>query len=627
MEGRSLEASLQYTASADKRDSSEGARIFRERCTTCHGGDGSGGPHAPPLTRAQYKHGDSDLAIYRIVRDGIPGTAMPAADLPTEQLLQVVASLKTLRARSSEAYQAGALRPAVRVSSDRLRAAGTNVNEWLMYSGSYNGWRHTSLSEITPANVGRLRLRWIRQFDTNEGWIEATPVVADGVMFFVPPMLSQSTGVLALNVKTGDLIWEYKRPIPAGLPLCCGRVNRGVAVSGNTVFFGSPDGYLVAIHASDGELIWETNVASSSDNYALTGAPLVVNHSVVVGVSGGDYGIRGFLAAYDVSTGQQHWRFETIPGPGELGHETWENEAWRTGGGATWVTGAYDPSTDLIYWGVGNPSPSFSGDVRPGDNLFTSSVIVLHAKTGKLAWHFQFTPHDEHDWDSAQTPILADLVINGEFRKVICWANRNGFYYVLDRVTGEFLVGVPYVDIDWATGLTSAGRPILSDVKVTTAGRRTRPGADGGTNWQNAAFDQKRGLIFIPASLSSSVFTKQPPAKVRREPTGFFYGSGWMASEPSIRVIRALDAASGKRKWEYISSRSAILFSGLLSTGSGLVFGAADGTFFALDADTGAELWRLPLGGATAAAPISFAIDGQQVIVVAAGRSLFVFGL
>ena len=388
-----------------------------------------------------------------------------------------------------------------------------------MYSGSYNGWRHTSLAEITPANVAQLRIRWIKQFDSNDPFIEATPLVIDGVIF----MVVSASNVLALDAKTGDVIWEYKRPIPADLPLCCGRVNRGLAVHGSTIFFGSLDGYLVAINANNGKVIWQTLVASPSDGYSITGAPLVVNRSVVVGIAGGEFGVRGFLAAYDVSTGQQQWKFDTIPGPGEVGHETWENDAWRTGGGPTWNTGSYDPSTDLLYWGVGNPSPNFSGDVRPGDNLFTDSVIALHASTGKLAWYFQFTPHDEHDWDSAQTPVLADLLINGVVRKVICWPNRNGFYYVLDRVTGEFLAGVPFVEVDWAKGLTSTGRPILSDVaKVSTAGRRTRPGVEGGTNWQNPAFDRKRGSIFVPATESSSVFTKLPPNRVMREQKGHF---------------------------------------------------------------------------------------------------------
>jgi alcohol dehydrogenase (cytochrome c) len=429
-----------------------------------------------------------------------------------------------------------------------------------------------------------------------------------------------------MDSKTGNVIWEYKRPVPPDLPLIAGPFNRGLAVHGSTIFFGSLDGYLVAIDANDGKVIWQTLVASPSDGYSITGAPLVVNGSVVVGVAGGDFGLRGFLAAYDVSTGQQQWKFETIPGPGEVGHETWENDAWRTGGGTTWVTGSYDPSTDLLYWGVGNPAPTFSGDVRPGDNLFTDSVIALHASTGKLAWYFQFTPHDEHDWDSAQTPVLADLPIRGEVRKVICWPNRNGFYYVLDRVTGEFLAGVPFVQVDWAKGLTSAGRPILADVaKVSAAGSRTRPGAGGGTTWQNPAFDQKRGSIFVPAAESSSVFTKLPPDRVTRREKVQLLGSGFTL-EPAIHQVIALDAATGRPKWKYTAPSGAD-YSGLLSTDGGLVFGASGGVCFAVDADTGREVWRVSLGGYTKSAPISLMVDGRQVITVADGHALFVFGL
>src|ERR1700730_3970767 len=621
-EGRSLEASIQYSLNASEENRSAGARTFRERCTGCHGVDGSGGAVGPSLTRPQYKHGDSDLAIYQVLRDGIPGTAMPRAGLPPRELLQVIAYVKMLQAHSSRDNEPEAPRLAIHVNSERLRAAGTNPDEWLMYSGSYDGWRHTSLAEISPANVAQLRIRWIKQFDITGTIIEATPLVIDGVIF----MVAEAGHVLAMDSKTGNVIWEYKRPVPPDLPLIAGPFNRGLAVHGSTIFFGSLDGYLLAIDANDGKVIWQTLVASPSDGYSITGAPLVVNRSVVVGVAGGDFGIRGFLAAYDVSTGQQQWKFETIPGPGEVGHETWENDAWRTGGGSTWVTGSYDPSTDLLYWGVGNPVPTFSGDVRPGDNLFTDSVIALHAGTGKLAWYFQFTPHDEHDWDSTQTPVLADLPIDGVVRKVICWPNRNGFYYVLDRVTGEFLAGVPFVQVDWAKGLTSAGRPILADVaKVSTAGNRTRPGAGGGTTWQNPAFDQKRGSIFVPAAESSSVFTKLPPDRVTRREKVQFLGSGFTL-EPAIHQVIALDAATGRPKWKYTSPSGAD-YSGLLSTDGGLVFGASGGVCFAVDAETGREVWRVSLGGYTKSAPISFMVDGRQVIAVAAGHALFVFGL
>ena len=622
IEGVSLEASFQYSSIVSAEDRREGARIFGERCAACHGSDGSGGPHAPSLTRSEYNPGDSDLAIYKLLRDGIPGTSMPSAGLPLRQLLQVTARVKMLQANVPEARRPET-RLATQVSSERLKAAGTKPDEWLMYSGSYNGWRHSPLVEITPANVASLRVRWIKQFDSNDPFIQATPLVIDGTMFMVAP----ASTVSALDAKTGDVIWESKRTFPPNLPLCCGRNNRGLAAYDKAVFRGTLDGYLVAINTSDGKVIWQTLVANPADGYSITGAPLAVNGSIVVGIAGGEYGTRGFLAAYDASTGQQQWKFVTIPGPGEAGHETWENDAWRTGGGPTWNTGSYDAAADLLYWGVGNPSPLYAGDLRPGDNLFTDSVIALHAKTGKLAWHFQFTPHDEHDWDSTQTPVLADLSINGVVRKVICWPNRNGFYYVLDRISGEFLAGMPFVELNWASGLTAAGRPILTDfAKISAGGRRVKPGADGGTNWQNPAFDPKRGLIFVPASESSSVYSKLPPNKVVRGPGGLYFGSGWTQAEPPIRVVRALDAASGQQKWEY-DPKSRREYGGLLSTEGGLVFGASGGVLFALDADTGREVWRLPLGGATMAAPISFALDGQQVIAVAAGRALFVFGL
>jgi alcohol dehydrogenase (cytochrome c) len=621
-EGRSLGASLQYSSIASESERRDGARIFRERCARCHGADGSNGPVGPSLTRSQYDHGDSDLAIYQVLRDGIPGTAMPSANLPPRELLQVTAYVKALQAQLSEVHEPKASRLAIQVSGERLQAAGANPEEWLTYSGSYNGWRHTSLAEITPANVAQLRIRWIKQFDISDPNIEATPLVIGGVIFMVP----DAGHVLALDTKTGNEIWKYTRPIPAGLPLEYGLVNRGLAVYGSTLFFGSLDGYLVAINANDGKVIWQTLVASPSGGYSISGAPIVLNRSVIVGVSGGEFGIRGFLAAYDASTGQQQWRFNTIPGPGEVGHETWENHAWRTGGGATWITGSYDPSTDLLYWGVGNPSPAFSGDMRPGDNLFTASVIALYASTGKLAWYFQFTPHDEHDRDAAQTPVLADLLIKGVIRKVICWPNRNGFYYVLDRVTGEFLAGVPFVDVDWAKGLTSAGRPILVDAaKVSTAGHSTRPGINGGTNWQNPAFDRRLGFIFVPATESSSVFTKLPPDRVMSRQNGLFVGSGWSQIAQANNKVLALDAATGERKWEYHALSGN--YSGLLSTEGGLVFGASGGVLFALDADTGREVWSISLGGNTKSAPISFTVDGRQVIAVAAGRALFVFAL
>jgi alcohol dehydrogenase (cytochrome c) len=625
-QGSSLESSLQFSSDASEDDRKEGARIFHERCSTCHGLDGSGSPFAPSLTRSQYNHGDSDLAIYKVLRDGVLGTGMQSVGLTLVERLKVISHLRAMQNEQSAAQHPVASRPAIQVSNERLLAAGTNPAEWLMYSGSYNGWRHAPAAEMTPGNIAHLNMRWVTQFDINAPNIEATPLVVDGTIFTAV----DAGHVVALDAKTGATIWEYKRSIPSGLPIEF-RVNRGLAAEGNMLFFGSLEGYLVAINANDGKVIWQTLVASPSDGYSISVAPLVVHNSVVVGVSGGEFGARGFLAAYDVSTGQPQWKFNTVPGPGEAGHETWQNDAWRSGGGGTWITGSYDSSTDLLYWGTGNPSPGFSGDVRPGDNLFTASVIALHADTGKLAWYFQFTPHDEQDRDSAQTPVLADLPIKGVVRKVICWPNRNGFYYVLDRVTGEFLTGTPYVEVTWAKGLTSEGRPILSDVaQVSAQGRSISPGLDGATNWQNPAFDPKLESIFIPATDSTSVFTKQPPNRVTRGQNGYFVGSGSSQTEPPIRKVVALDAATGARKWEYQAPSggdSENGRSGLLSTAGGLVFGASGGVLFALEADNGREVWSRSLGGKTKSAPISFTIDGRQVVLVAAGRALFEFGL
>jgi alcohol dehydrogenase (cytochrome c) len=573
-DGTSLEAQLQFSSNASEEDRKAGAHIFHERCCTgCHGADGSGGPVAPSLTQSEYAHGDSDLAVFKVLRDGIAGTAMPSAGLSLRELLQVAAHLKMLQAHSSVDDEPQAPRLVIQVSSERLRNAGTKTDEWLTYSGSYNGWRHTSLAEVTPANVAQLRIRWIKQFDIDDPQIEATPLVIDGVIF-----ISADAGhVLALDAKTGDVIWEYKRPIPADLELECGHANRGLAVYGSTIFFGSLDGYLVAFNANDGKVIWQTMVTSPPGGYSITGAPLVINRSVVVATAGGDFRIRGFLAAYDVCTGRQQWQFNTIPGPGEVGHETWENDAWRTSGGGTWVTGSYDPSTDQLYWGVGNPAPAFSGDVRPGDNLVTASAIALHASTGKLAWYFQFTPHDEHDRDAAQTPVLADLMIKGEVRKIICWPNRNGFNYVLDRITGEFLLGTPFVEIDWAKGLSSTGRPILTDAAaVPTAGHHTRPGINGGTNWQNPSFDPGRGFIFVSATESSSVFTKLPQDRITVNRGELFTGSGWSQTAAATNEILALDAISGRQRRKYRSPSGN--YGGLLATEGGLVFGPQEGS-------------------------------------------------
>lgn len=632
--GLSLDASVTnpYDTDADHQTAS---RIFSARCVMCHGEEGAGGTVGPALNHFGLKHGDSDLDIYRVLRDGVPNTAMRAPGISMVERWQLVGYLRQLQLHGIGLVGLGAGRTPldIEVDSEQILSAGSKTDEWLTYSGSLDGHRYTPLDQITPANVSQLRIRWVRQFDTSLPTIEATPLVVGGVIFITEPP-SDSIAVDAINARSGELIWRYARNIPAEARACCGRVNRGLAVLDNHIYLASIEGYLVCLNADTGSVVWETRIADPTHGYSLSMAPLIVNRSVVVGVAGAEYAIRGFLAAYDTETGKKQWQFDTIPGPGQPGHETWSGDSWRTGGGSTWVTGSYDPSLGLLYWGVGNPAPAYPGDDRLGDNLYTDSVIALHASTGKLAWHFQFTPHDIHDWDSAQTPVLADISINGKTRRVICWANRNGFYYALDRVTGEFLAGVPFVEQNWAKGLDAAGRAILADAdEASSTARLVRPGSAGATNFENAAFDPRKGLIFVPATEGAAVSRKS--IHMSPEVGELFMGSGgsFVSPDPPIPVVRALNAATGKRRWEYFSptlgngANSYSSFSGLLATGGGLVFGASGGSVFALDSTTGHEVWRVFLGRDTRAAPISFTVDGRQVIAVSAGRALFVFGL
>jgi alcohol dehydrogenase (cytochrome c) len=622
-QGISLEGSVinPYVTPADYQT---GKRIFSERCSVCHGNEASGGL-APALNHSVLGHGDSDLAMYKVVRDGIARTGMAAVVMSIQERWQVTGYLRALQFAASSRY-ADSLPPMdIHVSSEQIRTAGSAQDLWLTYSGTLDGRRYTPLNEITPQNVSQLRLRWIRQFGTSTGKIESTPIVVGGFIFTTDP----PSDVVALDIRSGDIRWSYKGSVPDNLPIDTTASNRGLAILGNVLFLQKLDCVLVAINATNGNVLWQTRVCDPSDFYTMTGAPLIANGSVVVGVSGAEYGIRGFVAAYDAETGQQKWRFNTIPGPGEFGHETWKNDGWKSGGGSTWVTGSYDPSLDLIYWGVGNPAPAFNGDVRPGDNLFTDSLVAIHPSSGKLAWYFQFTPHDEHDWDATQTPILADLKIKGVLRRVLCVPDRNGFYYVLDRTTGEFLVGVPFVEQNWAKGLDPEGRPILtSHADLTSSGRLTKPGSGGGINWQNPAFDEKSGLVFVPATEGASVFTKSPNPK--RGNLGFYPGSSGTAGDyDQVSVVRALDAATGLKKWEHFPPPGGkqLGYSGLLATGGRLVFGESGGFAFALDSATGRELWRVFLGGDTYAAPISLTVDGHQIILVSAGQSLFLFGL
>ncbi len=522
------------------------------------------------------------------------------------------------------------------VSFDRILHADQEPGNWLTYSGSLNGQRYSVLDQLNPDNVKDLELKWVLQTrapaEANSKY-EATSIVVDGILYTV----QAPNVVVALDAATGRIFWTYAyEPSPESRP-CCGRINRGLAILGNTLFLGTLDGNLLALDARDGQPLWKTSLGRPESGYSVTVAPLVVKNKIIAGPAGGEYGIRGFLSAYDPETGQELWRFNTVPGPGEAGSESWENDAWKTGGGSIWTTGSYDPDLNLIYWGVGNPGPDWNGDPRPGDNLYTSSVIALDADTGKLKWHFQFTPHDEFDFDATQIPVLADIPWKGATRKVLLTANRNGFFYVLDRATGEFLLGKPFVKVTWANGLDAKGRP-NTVLGPTPEGTLISPENQGGTNWYNPSYSPKTGLFYVPtwADTSAMYFKRDEPYR-----EGSWYSGGGATHDiPAVRsgpinrrspetgygAIQAIEPQTGDVKWQF--KMSDVTDSGVLTTATNLVFaGGREGYFYALDARTGDVLWKAMIGGQISAGPVTYMVDDKQYVSIPAGNALFTFAL
>jgi len=508
------------------------------------------------------------------------------------------------------------------VPYSRIVTAADEPASWLTYSGTYDGHRFSPLAEITPANVARLRPAWVYQAQES-GIVEVTPLVADGVMYVTEPR----SQVVALDLRTGRTLWRYDPQVPKTVrAIGYFPVNRGVALLDDRVYVGTLDARLVALDAASGAVRWEVTVADNALAYGITAAPVAVDGKIIIGVSGAEAGIRGFLDAYDARTGVRLWRFHTVPGPGEPGHDTWAGDSWKTGGGSTWLSGSYDPELNLLYWGVGNPAPDWNGDSRPGDNLYTSSLIALDARTGALRWHFQFTPHDTHDWDANQIPVLVDAPVDGRPRKLVVAANRNGFYYVLDRATGEFLRGAAYAKQTWARGLDAKGRPIvIPGTEPSEEGTLVWPSLQGATNWFSPSYDAARRLLFVPMREMGSRYFK---AEAEYEPGKPFMGGGEIVESPgdAYGAVRALDVLTGERRWEH--RLLSPLWAGVMATGGGLVFGSTnEGNVFALDAESGRPLWDFQTGGGCAANPISFDLDGRQHVATACGRAVFAFAL
>ncbi len=512
------------------------------------------------------------------------------------------------------------------VPFERILKASSEPQNWMTYSGSTLSQRHSGLTQITPANAKDLTLKWVFQSRSLEKH-EVTPLVVDGVMYTVQGI----NDVFALDAVTGKTLWSYLyKPDPAARN-CCGQETRGLAILGDKIFLAALDTTLIALNAKTGKEIWKTQAADPKQHYSMTHAPLVIKDKVIAGVAGGEYGIRGFVAAWDANTGQEVWRFYTIPGPGEPGHESWAGDSWMHGGAPIWVTGSYDPETNLTYWGTGNAGPDWNGDARKGDNLYSSSVIALDADTGKLKWHYQFSPHDEFDWDATQVPVLADIPFKGRTQKAILWANRNGMFYVLDRTTGKFLLGKPFVKVNWANGFDEIGRPIRAPgILPTKAGTLVYPGNQGATNWYNPSYSPRTGLFYIPTWVnSSSTYVKdvEPPKYSDGE---LFTGDRpkpGAQNEDAYGAIRALDPQTGEMKWEFRQNAQSTE-AGILTTAGDVLFsGSRDGAFYALDARSGKLVWQTNLGPSIAAGPMTYSVNGKQYVSIQAGSALFTFGL
>lgn len=494
--------------------------------------------------------------------------------------------------------------------------------DWLSYGLNLAGWRFSDLSHVNSSNVKSLQLEWVFQTGV-PGKHESTPLIKGNAMYLTGP----ENSAFALDLVTGRQIWKYSKPIPPGVSVCCGLVNRGFAMYGDTLFKVNLEATVVAIDAKTGATIWETQMADPKKGYSGTVAPIVVKDKVVVGIAGAEFGTRGFIDAYDIKTGKRAWRFWTVPAPDEPGGNTWPNDkvAYQRGGGSTWITGTYDPGLNTIYWGTGNPGPDMYGDARPGDNLYTCSLVALDADTGKLKWHFQYTPHDVHDWDATEDPVLIDVNRNGRPVKAVVMANRNGFYYILDRTTGEFIDAKPYTEVSWAKGIDKRGRPILipgQDPKPE--GNKACPGGGGGHNWQATAFHPLLNLYYFTSTDGCHTYfaTNQQFLEGAWYQGSTFTGEGHF---PKGSII-AMNPATGDIKWRWpmVSPPSA----GILATAGGLVFsGDSFGYFFALDAKTGKALWNRNLGSTVIAPPVTYARNGRQFLVISAGTSVFTFAL
>ena len=624
-----------------------GRQVFEANCASCHGDDANGGEFAPGILTRLAARTDAELST--IIREGLLKRGMPAVPLGDKAHADLLVYLRTLRAPRrgeltavpttvemvsgqrltgvavNQSHQDMQLRTAdghvhlLRRSGARFREVTSQV-DWSTYDGQLSANRFTTLTQIDKKNVGKLTPRWVFSLPDTPP-LEATPLVHEGIMY-----ITSGNECYALDAGTGRQIWHFQRQRTKGQGL---KVNRGAALSGDRLFLVTDDARLLALNRFTGELIWDTVMADYRQNYSATAAPLIAGGLVISGIAGGDGGVRGFVSAFHQETGQEVWRFWTIPAPGEPGSETWNGKSLAHPGGATWFTGSFDPSLNLVYWQVGNPGPDHNGDEREGDNLYSDSVVALDVRTGKMKWHYQFTPHDVWDWDAQEPLVLVDSVWQGRPRKLLLQANRNGFFYVLDRTDGKFLLGKPFVKkLTWAKEIAANGRPVRNaDQEPSDKGTKTCPAVLGATNWWSAAFDPGSQLYYLQTIESCGIYSKR--TMEWEAGRGFMGGSSRnAAAEAPKKILRAVDIHTGKIVWELPQIGSGEGRSGTLATASGLVFfGEDSGSLMAADSSSGNPLWSFQTSQSLRASPMTYMFDGKQMVALAAGSNVLVFGL
>jgi len=646
---------LCISAASLAQTTEQGRGTYDDNCARCHGGDARGGEFAPVsiLDRISMRT-DAELAMH--IRTGLPEKGMPAFVFEDQDINRLIGYLRalvpvmspgppvvdrrSLRTTTGETLAGIVLNEGftdVQLRSDSgsihlLRKTGdksiyrevTSQQDWPTYHGQPGGNRYTGMTQINKDNISRLAPLWTFPTD-NALWPETTPLVHDGIMY-----ISSRNQVWAVDAGTGRQIWNYRRPYTPGISGLAGLgMNRGVALKGNRVFLLTDHAHVIALDRSDGSLLWDTEMADYRQNYDSTAAPMVVGDVVIAGTGGGDAGVRGFVAGFDVATGEEIWRFWTVPLPGEPGSETWIGDAIEHGAGATWMSGTWDPELNILYMPTGNPGPDYDGDDRQGDNLYTDCILALNPETGELLWYYQFTPHDIHDWDAQEPPVLIDTMWQGKQRKLLIQANRNGFFYVLDRTDGELLLAKQFLKkLNWAEGIGTDGRPILKPLPMIATGETyVCPGFSGGTNWYSTSYNPGTGLYYFQALERCNLFAK------RKETwrAGATYMAGTARSVPNeeyVKSLRALDIRTGEIAWDLPQPNSGNSGSGVLSTAAGLVFfGENSGYFVAVDAASGEVLWQHPTNQTFKASPMTYMFDHRQYIVIAAGTVITAFGI